>query len=110
MSPDLSDGCNIAREVLLARIISMIMPLQSQHMLIIGPRAVWGVPAALAPLEEGFLVGSVMDWERCKGRFPFCWSTTEVLARPALGVADEGVEEEEGGAVDGAPVLSGSEK
>ena len=47
-----------------------------------------------------------MDWDRCSGRFPFCWSSTVPLLR---GAAEEPVEEgSEGG--DGLEDLSGSQK
>jgi hypothetical protein len=77
----------MASEVLEARMISMIMPLQSQQMLMSG---------ALPELSGvgGFLVGSVMDCERCRGRLPFCWSKMDGLPRmavdPAAPSADAG--------------------
>lgn len=57
--------CNIAREVLLARRISMIMPLQSQQILISGPQFLaWSPAAVLRALTEAFLLGRFTDWER----------------------------------------------
>ena len=90
LSPDgEAPGCSMAKEVLLARMISMIMPLQSQQILISGPLLAWLGEAPLATDGECFFVGSVMDWERCKGRFPFCWSRTDALPRMAVGDAVE---------------------
>ena len=105
----------MASDVLLARMISMIMPLQSQQMFIMGPRLAWldaepePAPEPMEEEEEGFLVGRVMDCERCNGRFPFCWSSTVALLRSAAGEAlAAGGAAEEGG--HGPVALSGSEK
>ena len=96
------EGCSMAREVLDARMISMIMPLQSQQMFMRGPRTAAGAPP---PAALFLLVGSVMDWERCSGRLPFWCSTTAMLLPLRPDLLPPG-----GAAVVLPPDLVGSEK